>query len=65
MREHCGNAEAVAEFLAGTRMCAGALSVFRTHPQHALARSQMEGGGGVVTFEVDGGKRERSGSPKR
>ena len=27
-----------------------------SHPQHALARSQMTGGGTVVTFEVDGGK---------
>ena len=26
------------------------------HPQHNLARAQMEGGGGVVTFEVEGGK---------
>jgi cystathionine beta-lyase/cystathionine gamma-synthase len=25
-----------------------------SHPQHALARSQMSGGGGMVTFEVDG-----------
>ena len=27
-----------------------------SHPQHALATSQMSGGGTVVTFEVDGGK---------
>lgn len=27
-----------------------------THPQSALARSQMSGGGSVVTFEVNGGK---------
>lgn len=27
-----------------------------SHPQHALARRQMSGGGTVVTFEVDGGK---------
>jgi cystathionine beta-lyase/cystathionine gamma-synthase len=26
-----------------------------THPQHALARSQMRGFGGVFSFEVDGG----------
>jgi cystathionine beta-lyase/cystathionine gamma-synthase len=25
-----------------------------SHPQHALARAQMSGGGGMVTFEVDG-----------
>ena len=27
-----------------------------SHPQHDLARRQMDGGGTVVTFEVDGGK---------
>jgi O-succinylhomoserine sulfhydrylase len=27
-----------------------------SHPQHALATSQMNGGGTVVTFELDGGK---------
>jgi O-succinylhomoserine sulfhydrylase len=27
-----------------------------SHPQHALAVSQMSGGGTVVTFELDGGK---------
>ena len=27
-----------------------------SHPQHALAREQMSGGGTVVTFELDGGK---------
>jgi O-succinylhomoserine sulfhydrylase len=26
------------------------------HPQSALARAQMKGGGGVVTFEIKGGK---------
>jgi O-succinylhomoserine sulfhydrylase len=29
-----------------------------SHPQHALARSQMSGGGSVVTFAIDGGKDE-------
>jgi O-succinylhomoserine sulfhydrylase len=29
-----------------------------SHPQHALARSQMSGGGSVVTFVIDGGKDE-------
>ena len=27
-----------------------------SHPQHELAKSQMYGGGTVVTFEVEGGK---------
>jgi cystathionine beta-lyase/cystathionine gamma-synthase len=26
----------------------------KSHPQHALARTQMAGGGGMVTFEVEG-----------
>jgi len=26
----------------------------KSHPQHAIAREQMSGGGGVVTFEVEG-----------
>jgi O-succinylhomoserine sulfhydrylase len=29
-----------------------------SHPQHALARAQMSGGGSVVTFMLDGGKDE-------
>jgi O-succinylhomoserine sulfhydrylase len=29
-----------------------------SHPQHTLARSQMSGGGSVVTFVIDGGKEE-------
>ena len=28
------------------------------HPQHALARAQMSGGGTVVTFDVEGGRAE-------
>jgi cystathionine gamma-lyase len=26
----------------------------KSHPQHAIAREQMSGGGGMVTFEVEG-----------
>ena len=29
-----------------------------SHPQHALAKQQMSGGGTVVTFEVEGGKEQ-------
>ncbi|MDQ6895651.1 MAG: O-succinylhomoserine sulfhydrylase [Actinomycetota bacterium] len=32
-----------------------------SHPQHHLARSQMSGGGSVVTFVIDGGKDEAFG----
>jgi O-succinylhomoserine sulfhydrylase len=58
MRAHCQNAARVADFLAGHRKVTRVLYPFRAdHPQHALARAQMEGGGGVVAFEVAGGKK--------
>ena len=57
MRAHCENAARVADFLAGQRKVTRVLYPFRAdHPQHNLARAQMEGGGGVVAFEVEGGK---------
>jgi O-succinylhomoserine sulfhydrylase len=57
MKAHCENAARVADFLAGQRKVTRVLYPFRAdHPQHNLARAQMEGGGGVVTFEVEGGK---------
>ena len=57
MKAHCENATRVADFLAGQRKVTRVLYPFRAdHPQHNLARAQMEGGGGVVAFEVEGGK---------
>lgn len=57
MRAHCENAAKVADFLADQKKVSRVLYPFRAdHPQHALARAQMSGGGGVVTFEVEGGK---------
>ncbi|HEY1630589.1 MAG TPA: O-succinylhomoserine sulfhydrylase [Rhizomicrobium sp.] len=57
MRAHCENAAATADFLAGQKQIARVVYPFRAdHPQSALARRQMSGGGGVVTFEVKGGK---------
>jgi O-succinylhomoserine sulfhydrylase len=57
MREHCGNALAVSSFLARQKKISRVLYPFRPdHPQHNLARAQMSGGGGVVAFEVAGGK---------
>ena len=57
MRAHCANAAAVADFLAEQRKVSRVIYPFRSdHPQATLARSQMEGGGGVVTFEVEGGR---------
>jgi len=57
MRAHCANAQTVADFLAEQAKIVRVLYPFRAdHPQAELARAQMDGGGGVVTFEVDGGK---------
>ncbi len=58
MRAHCESAAKVSDFLAGHRKVTRVLYPFRPdHPQHNLARAQMEGGGGVVAFEVEGGKK--------
>ncbi|MGC8534932.1 MAG: O-succinylhomoserine sulfhydrylase [Rhizomicrobium sp.] len=57
MRAHCQNAEHVAEFLSRQPRIRSVRYPFRPdHPQAALARAQMSGGGGVVTFEIEGGK---------
>jgi cystathionine beta-lyase/cystathionine gamma-synthase len=49
------NAQRVAEFLEQHGKVRQVHYPFlKSHPQHALARQQMSGGGGVVTFEVDG-----------
>jgi O-succinylhomoserine sulfhydrylase len=57
MQAHCANALKVANFLGGQKKVTRVLYPFHPdHPQHNLARSQMSGGGGVVTFEVAGGK---------
>jgi O-succinylhomoserine sulfhydrylase len=57
MRAHCDSAAKVADFLAGHRKVTRVLYPFRPdHPQHNLARAQMDGGGGVVAFEIEGGK---------
>ena len=58
MKQHCENAAKVADFLAGQRKVSKVLYPFRAdHPQHNLARAQMEAGGGIVAFEVEGGKK--------
>jgi O-succinylhomoserine sulfhydrylase len=47
----------IADFLAEQKKVTRVLYPFRAdHPQHNLARAQMDGGGGVVSFEVEGGK---------
>ena len=57
VERQCANAVAIAEALAAHPKVARVLYPFRDdHPQVALARKQMSGGGSIVTFEVKGGK---------
>jgi O-succinylhomoserine sulfhydrylase len=59
MREHCRNATEIAEFLSAHNKVTRVLYPFRKdHPQYRLAKKQMSGGGGVVTFEIAGSKKE-------
>lgn len=54
---HCRAAAKVADWLAGARGVTKVLYPHRAdHPQAALARRQMKGGGPLVTFEVAGGR---------
>jgi len=51
------SAEKIADFLSGHPHIERVLYPGRPdHPQHALAKRQMKGGGTLVTFEVKGGK---------
>jgi len=57
VREHARNAEAVARFLEGHAKIGRVLYPgLKSHPQHELAMKQMEMGGNIVAFEVNGGK---------
>ena len=57
MKQHCENATRVSDFLSQQKKVTRVLYPFHPdHPQHNLAKSQMDGGGGVVAFEVAGGK---------
>ena len=57
MRTHCANAQRVAEFLVEQP---GVIAVHYPglpgHSTHALAHAQMTGFGGMLSFEVEGGK---------
>lgn len=55
MREHARNAHLVAEFLAGREDVARVhYPGLPSHPQHELAKRQMSGFGGMVSFELAG-----------
>lgn len=55
--QQTASAAKIADFLAAQKGIARVLYPFREdHPQSALARRQMSGGGTLVTFDVEGGK---------
>ena len=58
MQRHCENALEIAGFLERHPRVARVLYPgLKSHPQHALARRQMHGFGGIVSVEVRGGLR--------
>jgi O-succinylhomoserine sulfhydrylase len=57
MRAHCENAQALAGWLqAQEQVKAVFYPGLPDHPQHALARAQQTGFGGMLSFEVAGGR---------
>ena len=56
VEKHCDNAEKLAEFLNNHPKVVDTRYPFlKNHPQYALAKKQMERGGNIIAFEVDGG----------
>jgi cystathionine beta-lyase/cystathionine gamma-synthase len=56
MERHCENALAVARFLEGhPRVSRVIYPGLESHPHHELARQQMSGYGGMLTFQLKGG----------
>jgi cystathionine beta-lyase/cystathionine gamma-synthase len=55
-REQCASALRVARYLAGhSQVIAVRYPGLESHPQHALARAQMQDFGSIVTFDIRGG----------
>jgi cystathionine gamma-synthase len=55
MERHCANAQRVAEFLVGhPKVTAVHYPGLAAHPGHELAKAQMRGFGGMVSFQVGG-----------
>lgn len=56
MERHCLNGEKVARFL-DQHAAVASLSYpgFESHPQHHIAKKQMKGYGGMISFELKGG----------
>ena len=59
MERHCRNAFDMAKYLEfHPKVRKVYYPGLKDHPQHELARSQMKGFGGMLSFEIDGGLRE-------
>ncbi|MGW1929472.1 trans-sulfuration enzyme family protein [Streptomyces sp. NPDC001919] len=57
MRAHCAGAAVLAERLAGhPRVCAVHYPGLAGHPSYARARAVLDGGGGLLSFELAGGR---------
>lgn len=57
MRQHSQNAQRVAEFLqTHPQVEAVYYPGLPSHPQHELAKRQMDGFGGMVSFQIEGGR---------
>jgi cystathionine gamma-lyase len=57
MRQHCESAMELAGWLEKHKAVERVIYPgLRSHPQHALARKQMDGFGGIISVEVKGGK---------
>ncbi len=57
VKKHCENAQAVAEFLARhPKVKRVHYPGLKSHPDHKLARRQMRGFGGMLSFDLKGGE---------
>lgn len=57
VQKHCENAQAVAEFLARhPKVKRVHYPGLKSHPDHKLARKQMRGFGGMLSFDLKGGE---------
>jgi O-succinylhomoserine sulfhydrylase len=59
MRAHCENAQLLASWLENQpRVRRVRYPGLESHPQHALAKRQQKAAGGLLAFELDGGREE-------
>ncbi|MCH9650025.1 MAG: cystathionine gamma-synthase [Deltaproteobacteria bacterium] len=57
MQAHCANAQRLAEFLSQHSAVSQVIYPgLESHPQYELAKRQMAGGGGIISFIMEGGE---------